>query len=892
MFLGVFRDQKRMLVTIGLMWSVTLCVVCFRAIAADDFQTQEDRKPLHFQKQVKAILTAHCWKCHGLESRKADLDLRSVALMLKGGNSGPAVIKGVAQKSLIYRRILDGSMPPEGELPLTKVQIDNVRYWIDSGAATNAVGRASDSERSLVSDEDRKFWSFTRPAAINSPEPLARDRKRTTVDAFLLRELDKQSLSFSADADRRTIINRLYLDLIGLPPTPESIDAFVDDGATDAYENLVDRLLGSHHFGERWGRHWLDVVGYTDTIGDDTDATITKLGKGKWRYRDYVIGAFNSDKPYDRFLIEQFAGDELFDWRTQDTFTQDQRNLLIATGFLRTAPDETLQTELNTADIRHAVLERTLETSLGSVLGLTVGCARCHSHKYDPIPHEDYYRLLSVFTPAYNPQSWLQPAAREIPDVSPVHKLRIESHNESITQRISQFKMQLEAMRKPVRERLLVAKLAMVPEGVREKCKMALATAPEKRNARQKQLLMLHDDKLKVSLEEVRASQAPKVREADVELEKKTRELDSERRSWGMIQAVYDVESPPPTYLLRRGNHETPGHEVTPGILQVLAASESQAGLEAVPPYSGASGRRLALVKRLVNPDSVAGVLVARVFVNRVWQQLFGRGIVATSDNFGASGARPTHPELLDWLAMEFIGDQWQVKPLVRLLVTSTAYRQESNYGNVNQRVAVEEDPDNLLLWRMPLRRLESEIVRDRILATSGLLDRSVGGPPVMHAPTEDGTVHIKQDLLATPSSKWRRSVYVLSRHRYHLSILDVFDQPEVTGPCLQRKQAPAVSQSLMLLNNPFLYHQAEVFSRRVQSETKRGSRRDRIQRAFLLALGRPPDSKEMTWSEELITKQEQRYLKSSPANQERDKLALNHLCHVLLNCSEFLYVP
>lgn len=538
------------------------CISLRTVVAWDSPETaspREEAAPL-FEQQVKGILKAHCGKCHGLESRKAGLDVRSVPFLRRGGDSGPALVTGKSAQSILYQRIEDRSMPPEGELPLTDKQIASIRKWIEAGAATKELSEKTASDVPPISEEDRNYWAFQKPVRPKVPEVATAERRRNDIDAFLLEKLEARSLGFSPEADRRTIATRLYLDLIGLPPTPEEVDAFVGDLSQDPYGRLVDRLLNSQHFGERWGRHWLDMVGYADTIGDDTDATITKLGQGKWRYRDYVIKSFNDDKPYDRFLTEQFAGDELFDWRKVDSFTEEQRELLIATGFLRTAADETLQKELNTADIRHAVLQHSMESSLTGVLGLTIKCARCHTHKYDPIPQEDYYRLLAVFTPAYNPQSWLEPSTRQMVDVSPAHKKRIDAHNGQIDQSISECQTKLDALRGPVKARLLDEKLKTVPEDVRDACKIALATAAEKRDEKQKQLVAQYGEKLKVSIGEIRAALDDAKRAQDSEMQQRINSLTSQKKSWGTIQALYDVAAPPPTYLLRRGNYETPGH--------------------------------------------------------------------------------------------------------------------------------------------------------------------------------------------------------------------------------------------------------------------------------------------------------------------------------------------
>ena len=344
--------------------------------------------------------------------------------------------------------------------------------------------------------EDRQFWAFTKPSRPSVPNVRHAARVRTPIDAFLLAKLEAKGLSFTVDADPTALVRRAYLDLLGLPPSPEEVQAFLADARPDAFEQLVDRLLASPHYGERFGRHWLDVAGYVDTIGFDTDATNILLSDGKWLYRDYVIRAFNDDKPYDRFITEQLAGDELYDWRRSARFTPEIREALIATGYLRTAADETLQNELNTADILQARAEHTMEVVASNLLGLTLNCARCHNHKFDPIPQEDYYRLMATLTPAYNPQAWRPVVPTEtktipdrgLPDVSPAEQAEIERHNGELDRQLAELRTALAELRRPHVARLFEAHLAALPEAIRADTKAALDTPAERRSEVQKYL--------------------------------------------------------------------------------------------------------------------------------------------------------------------------------------------------------------------------------------------------------------------------------------------------------------------------------------------------------------------------------------------------------------------
>jgi hypothetical protein len=535
-----------------------------------------------------------------------------------------------------------------------------------------------------------------------------------------------------------------------------------------------------------------------------------------------------------------------------------------------------------------------MEVALGSVLGLTIQCARCHSHKYDPIPQEDYYRLLAAFTPAYNPQSWLQPGLREIADVSVSEKVRIKQQNAKINQQIGKKAAWQSALRKPYAERIREEKLKRVAGRDRSACRAALNTPVERRTETQKALLATYGAMLDVKPEEIQAAMTPAVRKAEDRLQQEVVELASRLRGWGIIQALYDVGSPPATYVLKRGNHEAPDKEATAGFLRVLCDSDATAITRTAPPYPGTSGRRLALVRWLTDRRSASGALVARVFVNRVWQQLFGRGIVATSENLGRSGAAPTHPELLEWLASEFVDSGWRVKPLIRRLMTSAAYRQasllEPRPNSAAAPNVARTDPANDLLWHMRLRPIEAEAVRDSLLAVSGCLDSTQGGDPVMCGPDARDQVSIIESALRSSTGKWRRSVYLLQRHRYHLSLLETFDQPEMVGLCTRRLHAPTVAQSLTMLNDGFLVEQSAVFARRVVQETVGKGPAAWIDRAFALALCRPVKADERRWASDLLARHARRFRLAGHAETEHEALA--HLCQMLLNSSEFLYLP
>jgi mono/diheme cytochrome c family protein len=848
----------------------------------------------NFERRVWPILATHCVVCHGAEKPKGALDLRTVSSILRGGESGPAIVTGNAAVSIIVERVTAGDMPPGDKRKLTAEEVAIVRAWIEAGAPAEQAEVVPPTPPP-VTDADRQFWAF-RPLAPQRP-PLVVDATNA-VDAFLLAQLSQNGLSgFSPPADRVTLIRRLSFDLLGLPPSPEEVDRFLTDSMPEAYERLVDRVLASPHFGERLGRHWLDAAGYADTVGFDIDATLIITSEGKWLYRDYVIRALNDDKPFDRFVTEQLAGDELFDWRTAPNLTAEMREGLIATGFLRTARDLTHEDVGVIPQNFHNILHDTLEIVGTSLLGLTVNCARCHDHKFDPIPQEDYYRLTALLTPAYNPQSW-RPVTpfvaniqdRSLPDIAPVEVAELEQVNRQIDEQIEALKKELADLRQPYEARLFESKLSALPEPIRGDVKTAIETPAEKRNEIQKYLADKLAGTLTVTPEEVAAALNDGDKAAVAGLEAKMAQVNSGRRKWGKIQALWDLGPPPATHLLTRGNHETPGAEVEPGFLRVLSASEADAKANVLQP-ARTSGRRKALAQWLTHTDSPASSLLARVMVNRLWAHLFGRGIVSTMDNFGVQGQRPTHPDLLDWLSLEFVNDGWCIKPLVRQMVTSAAYRQASSRPEVGSSESPDPDaidPGNDLLWRMRLRRLESEVVRDAILATSGKLNRTTGGPPILTRAQPDGLVVIDKDRLAAPADAWRRSVYLLARRAYNLSLLTVFDQPLVATNCLCRDASAVPLQSLTMLNDDLVAEQAGFFADRVEATASTPPLQ--IELAFRLALARRPSDSETAWCQELLAQQAELLRASGLDSGQAAHQALVQLCRTLFNTSEFLY--
>jgi Protein of unknown function (DUF1549)/Protein of unknown function (DUF1553)/Planctomycete cytochrome C len=821
-----------------------------------------------FERDVLPILTQHCLKCHKAGAAKGGLDLRAPAHLLNGGESGPAIVVGKPDQSLLLKRIAEGSMPPGKKPGPSALERQVLTDWVRSLSAKSI----PIADNPPVSD----YWAFRRLAMPAVPAVKDSTRLRTAVDAFVLAKLEAKGLSFAPDAERLTLLRRISFDLTGLPPSPEEADAFLADKSPDAYEKLVDRLLASPHFGERWGRHWLDVAGYADTTSTDNDVNGGKIREGMWRYRDYVVQSLNNDKPFDRFLLEQLAGDQLFTWTKDTSFTPEQKELLIATGFLRTAVDGTHNVERNRPLERYQVLHDTVEILGSNLFGLTVACARCHDHKYDPITQRDYYRLMACLTPAYNPRNWLQPQVRHLTVTTPQEAEEIKRFNADLDRRAGELGGKQAKLRRPHEQRLSDAKYAALPETTRADFKAAQATGDAKRTEAQKSLIEKVGPLVNVSREEVTASLSPDEGKTDADLENQINDLRVRRRDVEKIQALWDVGPPPATFLLRQGSHETPGREVEPGLPAVLG------GMSSLPE----GPRRLALARALTKQDSLSAGLIARALVNRLWHHHFGRGIVATPGNLGKSGAVATHPELLEYLAAELIRNGWRVKPIHRLIVTSTVYRQAARVKPGGSPDPENIDPENHLLWRSRLRRLESEAIRDALLAVSGQLDRRIGGPFVPLEGRADGTVTLARSQ-PDPNGPRRRSLYLYARRNFNLSLLAVFDQPLMATNCSCRQTSAVVPQALTLLNDATVLDAAESLARRALAKATTPA--ERVRYSFRLALGRSPTAAETAAATELLQRHARRYAELS--SDDAALRSLTHVCQVLLCTNEFLYI-
>ncbi|HVU90264.1 MAG TPA: PSD1 and planctomycete cytochrome C domain-containing protein [Pirellulales bacterium] len=774
---------------------------------------------------ILPIVLLRCASCHGRQRQEGGLDLRSRGGMLKGGKSGPAIVPGKPDESLMVKRVRAAEMPPHARLveamvkPMEPAELARLEQWIAQGAPDAAAepDLAGTAQDPLVSAADREFWAFKRPQASVPPTVSQTALVRNPIDAFVLSKLEAAGLSLSPETDRRTLARRAYFDLTGLPPEPVEVEVFATDPAPDAYEHLIDRLLASPRYGERWGRHWLDVAGYADCEGRREQHLPRDFA---WRYRDYVIRSFNADKPYDRFLVEQLAGDDLVDIERPTARTQEFEDCVVATGFLRMAPDPTWANLTGFVPDRLEVIADAVDVLGSGVMGLTFKCARCHSHKFDPIPQRDYYRLTAMLKGAYDEHDWLKPQ--------------------------------------------LIGYGGAVSAGAGERFLTCVADDERRRYEAER-------DKTQQELATLRATaETP-------ERNQRIKELESRQPAEPKIMALWDRGEPSPTYIYRRGDYQNAGALVSAGVPAVLA--DPARPLTIAPPRAGAAstGRRLALARWLVDPQHP---LTSRVMVNRIWKHHFGQGLVKSLGNFGRTGDPPSHPELLDWLACEFMRQGWSMKAMHRVMMTSSVYRQSSAVTPAHEKL----DPDNRLLSRMPLRRLEAEELRDTLLLAAGRLDEKRFGPadPVQVLP--DGIVQSGQ----------RRSIYVQQLRKHPPTLLECFDLPAMNPNCLSRSDSLVALQALHLLNDTTVRELAGYLAKRVQVAA--GSRpADQVRQLYLIALSRPPTAEENSLFLETharLTEAWQSQLAAAGApGDDAATRALATLCHTMVNSAMFLYV-
>jgi hypothetical protein len=864
-------------------------------------KTKPARGPGVTQHDVIPILLRRCTVCHGLRRHEGGLDLRSKAAMLRGGKSGPAIVPGKPEASRVIEKIRSGQMPPRHRLvevsvkPIEPAETDVLARWIASGAPEVALEPdvATLALDSLVTRKDRAYWAFRAPRPVKVPTVRHAGRVRNPIDAFILHKLECKGLTLSPPADRAALMRRAYFDLTGLPPDPAEVKAFLTDRGPGAYEKMIDRLLASPWYGERWARFWLDLAGYADSEGKREQDLPRPHA---WRYRDYVIRSFNADKPYGSFLQEQLAGDELADYETAPQITPELYDNLVATGFLRMAPDGTWANITGYVPDRIEVVADEIDVLGSAVLGLTLKCARCHSHKFDPIPQRDYYRLVDVFKGAYDEYDWLKPdvrpglgpisqdvsGGRYLPFVTTAERRTWEAHDAPLRRAIAAARAALDRKAKAPAARYREERLARLPQVLRDDLRVMLATAPSKRDAVQRYLAEKFEKHLRIDDDALKSIDAAFKKESE-ETDRQVAALEARRLPEPRVQALWDRGNPSPTYLYRRGDYLTPGLLVGPGVPSVL--TDGKTPFKVTPPCPGAkkTGRRLALARWLTRPDHP---LTARVAVNRLWKHHFGTGIVKTLGNFGKAGLPPSHPDLLDWLARQFVRKGGSLKSMHRLMMTSATYRQSSALPLDRQRI----DPDNALYSRMPLVRLDAEALYDTLLLVAGRLDQAPFGPA--------DPVEVRPDGLVTPARTprgWRRLIYVRQARKQLPTHLENFDYPQMNPNCLERRMSTVAPQALHLMNNGMMFRLAEDFARRVNRETGPEAA-NRVERVYWLALSRPPSREEKSVGVDTLEKLTGQWAKrlAGAGKGDRDAARLKALttyCHAIMNSAAFLYV-
>ncbi len=863
--------------------------------------TPQTAKKISFSRDVAPILTEKCIQCHGREPLMAHLDLRTRDGALKGAQHGPVVLPGNAAESHLYRRLVGQEQPPmplggrlsDAEIAIIKNWIDSSAEW-DAGVTLGPGAVSTDSSQKKFTVQQRRYWAFQK--VVKPAVPAVKDREwaRNAIDAFIMAKLDEKRIKPNPAADKVTLIRRATLDLTGLPPTPEDVQAFLADSAPGAFAKVVDRLLASPQYGERWGRHWLDLARYADTNGFKTDEPRPNI----WRYRDYVIQAFNEDKPYDRFIREQIAGDELY---------PNDLNARIAVGFNRHFTEETNQPVI---ELRRQETLNDITDTVGAVfMGMTYGCARCHDHKFDPILHKDYYRLQAFFG-----------NIREQDDLVLLSGAELEAYQQQQAAwdaKTRDIRNEMHAMVEPMGKARRDFYSIRFSAGTRA----ALRTPPEKRTPLESLLAIkatpqiTYEDRALVNFKDEEFGTAelkPEQKKRFADLEAELRKYEPEKPNPPLAQTIIDNgREAPKSYVLGAGNWDVQRDEVQPGFLSILDPSDPKI----VPPVGlNSTGRRSVLAHWLADPQNP---LTPRVMVNRIWHYHFGRGMVASTSDFGVMGDRPGNPQLLDYLASTFVENGWSIKKMHRLIMLSKLYQESSAF----QPEAAAADPDNKLLWRYERRRFEGEAIRDSMLLVSGLLNSKMGGPGVnpplpagaggrAYAGRGGGVAggagrggRGAATAGADAADANRRSVYVFVKRNAVYPMLEAFDAPNPQETCSRRFRSVIPSQALILMNDPLVLEWSRALAARVLNDGGL-SLDQQVDRAYRLALSRPPNTSEREAVLDFL-RQQSSLLGERLARNERPPLpaqlpdgmdparaaAFVDFCHTLLNSNEFLYV-
>jgi hypothetical protein len=824
-----------------------------------------------FSKDVAPLIAEKCVACHGHSAKMGDLDLESREGFVKGGKHGALVVAGNASESLFYKHLtgaLQPLMPFGGHLSERETAI--FKSWIDAGARWDGSGTLSSLAKPgspKFTDSQKNYWFFQPVAKPAIPKAAA---VQNPIDAIILAALREKGIRPNPRADKVTLLRRASLDLTGLPPTPEETQAFVADRSEDAFAKVVDRLLASPRYGERWGREWLDLARYADTNGFKADEVRPNI----WRYRDYVIQAFNQDKPYDRFIREQIAGDEIY---------PDSVDAHIATGFLRHYTDETNQPSM---EQRRQELLMDITDTVGSVfMGMTYGCAKCHDHKFDPILQKDYYRLQAFFANVRAEDHYIALGGAELAKVN-ARQAEWEAKTRDI-------RASIQALVAPIDKAEAEAYMLRFFEGTRE----AIRTPPEKRTPYQSLLAfqglpqITHTDANLAK--KLTGSQKKQFNELTAQL----KEFDSLKPHPPQAQTMIDNGAEaPPTFVLAGGSWSAPKEEVQPGFLSIL--DPSPAKIEQPADSRATTGRRTALANWLADPKNP---LTTRVMVNRIWQGHFGSGIVASSSDFGVMGERPKNRQLLDYLAARFVENGWSIKKLHREIMLSNAYQQSS----LSQDAAAAIDPDNKLLWRYPRHRAEGEVVRDAMLLTSGRLNLKMGGPGVRpELPEGVNTAGFAAWAVDKDEAESRRrSVYVFVKRVLTYPMFEAFDAPTSEESCPRRFSTVVPSQALTLMNDKYVLEWSREFAGRVLNDDGL-SPDQQIERAYRLAFSRDPSAEERRAVSEFMDRQSSLIAGRLERNEKvilpgripggmdpAKAAAFVDFCHTLMSSNEFLYI-
>lgn len=822
-----------------------------------------------FERDIQPIFKSACYECHGPTKQKSKLRLDSRPLAMQGGRLGKDIVPGNLADSALLARITNPDAAhrmPQDRDPLSKEQISLIRQWIEQGASWPY--RVANLDAKID-----KHWSFIPPVRPQLPQVQDEKWTRNPVDHFILARLEKEGLKPAPPASKEALIRRAYLDVIGIPPTPKQVDDFLNDKSPDAYEKVVDELLASPGYGERWARHWLDLARYAESEGFKADETRPYA----WRYRDYVIKSLNSDKPYDRFIREQIAGDELW---------PNDPDALVATAFNRHYPDES--NARNLMQRRQEILNDITDTVGAVFLGMTVECARCHNHKYDDIPQSDYYRLQAFFANIRAADTIVLASREKIAD----YQEKLAAWDE----KTRDIRAEMARLEEPARKAIVKEYVDKYPTEIQE----VLTKAPSQRSAMDWQMFYKASLYLDPTSPQYLAPAATCAAKLKGDQKKRYDELKAELDSYASLKpaelpkgtGITDVSADaPPTHVLRVGVYDAYMAEVQPGFLSAITTDAPR-----ITPRKDieSTGRRTALADWLADPQNP---LTTRVLVNRIWQHHFGDGIVRTPSDFGVQGELPSHPQLLDWLATEFTANGWSMKKLHRLILTSATYQQSTAVDEKTLRV----DPEDRLLSHFPRRRLEGEVIRDASLAVSGLLNPKMGGPSVFPELPAGLNGHGWKST-TNAADRNRRSIYVFVKRNLRYPMFEAFDMPDTVETCARRYNTITPAQALTMLNGTLTLQWAQGLAGRVLNESPEDVDQQIIL-AYRYALSRRPSTPERELALEFL---KQQAADIADREQAGDPLALPakvpegmskpraaalvDFCHVLLNSNEFVY--